>query len=189
MKKLLLFLIFSFVILNANEKIPYKLAKIKASHVAHNFHKLMKSNAQQKFKEGGTLLAAQFCTDNAVKLTKEFNNKLEKGISLKRISLKNRNSNSYPKEDEINILKALDLLEKSSVYLPKIIQMVDKDIFKVYFPATMSGKSCKKCHGLKKDIDLKVLKLFKDKYPKDKAMNFKSGQVRGAVVVTVKIKD
>ena len=55
MKKLLFFLIFCFVILNANDKIPYKLAKAKASHIVHDFHKLMKSSVQQRFQDGGIL--------------------------------------------------------------------------------------------------------------------------------------
>ena len=191
MKKILLFLVFCSIALSANDsnKIPYMNAKIKAKHIVHDFHTMMRTAVKRNFENGGILQAAKFCANKSSKLIKQFDNNLESGISIKRISLKNRNKDAYPQKDEIKILEAFDLLEKTSVYLPEIVQLNKENVYKVYFPATMSKKSCKQCHGLQQNMNKKVLSFFKNKYPNDKAFGFKGGEVRGAVVVTVELKD
>ena len=189
MKKILLVTLLFYVMGNANNSnIPYKIAEAKAKNVAHHFHTVMKTTMKQKLKEGGIISAAKFCVNNSKKTIEKFNQNLEKGISLKRVSLKNRNKDAYPLKEEINILKAFDLLESSAVYLPSITQVVGENKFKVYFPTTLSERTCKKCHGLEKNINPKVLRLIQHKYPNDKALNYEAGQVRGAVVVTVNLK-
>jgi hypothetical protein len=188
MKKILLVMV-CLILGNAEDsKIPYKMAEVKAKHVAHGFHSLMKNTMKKTLKECCILAAAKFCVNDSKKKLEEFNSKLEAGLSLKRISLKNRNKDAYPLKDEINIVKSFDLLEASSVYLPSITQVVGENKFKVYFPTTLSERTCKKCHGLEKDINPKVLRLIQHTYPNDKALNYKAGQVRGAVVVTVDMK-
>ena len=179
----------TIVTVNANDKLPYKIAQKKAIEVVHQFHKMMKINMGQRLKKGGTLEAAKFCIKNSAKEIKKFNKALEQGVSLKRVSLRNRNPNAYPTKEEIKILKAFELLENSSVYLPNFTQVAGENKYKVYFAATMSQRSCKKCHGLKKSINSKVLKILDAKYPNDKALGFRAGEVRGAVIVTVNLNN
>ena len=191
MKKVIFSIILYIVALNlANaQEVPYEIAKEKAKHIVHDFHTMMRTGVQRNFENGGILQAAKFCANKSSKLIEQFDNNLESGISIKRISLKNRNPDAYPQKDEIKILEAFDLLEKTSVYLPEIVQLKKENIYKVYFPATMSKKSCKQCHGMQQNMNKEVLGVFKTKYPNDKALGFKGGQVRGAVVVTVELKD
>jgi len=175
---------------NANEnKLPYEVALDKATHAVHLFHKMMKTNIKKSLQKGGLVEAANFCINNSVGAISKLNKTLAKdNISIKRVSLKNRNPKSYPKSNEIDILKSFDLLGKSSVYLPNIVQVSGDDEYKVYFAATMSKRTCKKCHGPKNSINKKVIKLLEKRYPSDKAFGFSAGEVRGAVVVTVKSK-
>ena len=88
----------------------------------------------------------------------------------------------------MKVLKAFELLEQSSTYLKPITQVSGEDTYKVYFPVTLSGKTCKMCHGQKNEINPKVLKLIQKNYPQDKAINYLAGEIRGAVVVTVHTK-
>jgi hypothetical protein len=170
------------------DEIPKNMAKTKAVEAVHRLHAIIKSNVKPRIKKEGVLSAAQFCANESFEKIKQLSDELAPDISIKRISLLNRNPDAYPLESEEGILKALELIEKSDAYLPEeIVQMVDETTYKVYFPSTMSSRNCKKCHGPASNIDPGVQKFFKTKYPQDKAIGFKSGQVRGAVVVTVKI--
>ena len=68
-------MIISFVcILNSSDIIlPYQEATIKAKHIAHKFHKLMKSNVKKHLKKGGIVEAAKFCINRSTDTIKRFN--------------------------------------------------------------------------------------------------------------------
>jgi hypothetical protein len=171
------------------EKIPYKIAQQKAKHAVHELHTIMKQNVKSKFKEGGIEAAAKFCADESYEKIKELDKKLGKDISIKRVSLFNRNPESYPEKSEKSIVKAFTMIARSDAHLPKqIVQVVDYTTYKVYSPAVMASRNCKLCHGKKNKVDPKVQQLFEEKYPNDNAYGFGSGEVRGAIVVTVKVK-
>ncbi|RXJ54172.1 Tll0287-like domain-containing protein [Candidatus Marinarcus aquaticus] len=175
---------------NEKETVPKDIALQEAKHAAHKLHTTLSSIVKAKFRHEGALAAATFCADESYTKIKELNEELGENISIKRVSLFNRNPKSSPQRDEIDILKAFDLLEESDAYMPNgIVQVADYNTYKVYFPAMMASKTCKVCHGNKSNLDPKIQTLFEEKYPSDKAFGFKSGQVRGAVIVTVKIKN
>lgn len=187
MRKVLFVVCFFITLLAADSKIviPKDKAILEAKKAVHKLHHMMRDEVKSNL-EKGVYLAAKFCAEESMEKIEKLNKKLGDNISIKRVSISNRNPASYPLKSEISIVKAFDLIEKSDAYMPKqIVQLVDDGIYKVYFPATMSSRSCKKCHGKADKIDKKTLAFFKDKYPNDKGLNFRSGQVRGAVVVTV----
>lgn len=189
-KNLILLCLCSILLANDAVVIPKDIALEKAKNAVHKLHTILSSNVKAKYQQEGVLSAAKFCTSESYSKIKELNKELGDRVFIKRVSFFNRNPSSYPQKDEVNIVKAFDLIEKSDAYLPKeVVQMVGYDRYKVYFPATMSGKTCKKCHGETSMVDPSIQKLFKEKYPYDKGYGFKSGEVRGAVIVTVKIED
>jgi|GEM_PF-412120 len=191
MKKIFILLCLCTILLADDAMvIPKDIALQKAKNAVHKLHSILSSNVKAKYQQEGALSAAKFCAFESYSKIKEINEELGNKVSIKRVSFFNRNPSSFPQKDEVNILKAFDLIERSDAYMPKeIIQMVGYDIYKVYFPATMSSKTCKKCHAEKTMVNPKVQKIFEEKYPYDKAYGFKSGEVRGAVIVTVKIED
>jgi hypothetical protein len=171
-------------------EIPKDQAVERAEEAAHRFHKMMKSHVKSRFKESGMISAARFCAEESHREIEKLNRELGPDISLKRISLENRNPDAYPLDSEADIIRAFELMESSNAYLPEqIVQMIDETTYKVYLPATMSSKNCKKCHGKEEEMDPEVRKYVQEHYPKDRATGFRSGQVRGAVVVTVRIHD
>jgi hypothetical protein len=147
--------------------------------------KTLGSNMKKNMKAGGPMKALDFCSQEAYTLTEKVNQKLPNGIKVKRISLKYRNPANKPQEDEMAVLEALQNLKKADVILPKqIVEKVDASTYKYYKPLIINKKVCLKCHGKITNQDLK--RAIKEKYPTDKATHYKMGDLRGAVVVTIK---
>ena len=54
-----------------------------------------------------------------------------------------------------------------------------------YMKALFIKPVCLACHGPAKDISPKVMAILKNRYPHDKAIGYKTGQLRGAISVKV----
>ena len=147
--------------------------------------KTLGSNMKKNMKAGGPMQALDFCSKEAYNLTEKVNKELPKGVSVKRITLKERNPANLAQKDEAAVLKALVELKNQNIVLPKqLIQKVDANTYKVYKPLVINKKVCLKCHG---DIQNKKLKAeIEKRYPADKATHYKMGDLRGAVVTTIK---
>jgi len=147
--------------------------------------KTLGSNMKKNMKAGGPMQALDFCSQKAYTLTEKVNKELPKGVSVKRITMKVRNPANKPEADEAAVLEALTKLKSANVILPKqIVQKVDKNTYKVYKPLVINKKVCLKCHG---DVQNKKLKAeIEKRYPQDKAMHYKMGDLRGAIVTTIK---
>ncbi|MGE4457349.1 MAG: DUF3365 domain-containing protein [Arcobacteraceae bacterium] len=189
MKKILLLSLLSFSLFaqQSADETPYNIALEKANHALHELHSMIRGNMQAEKQKGGILSTARFCANKSYANIEELNKEFEEGISIKRVSLANRNPKSYPEEDEKKVLEAFTLLADSLSYLPhEIVQLKEDGVYKIYFPSVMSSKNCKACHGLANQTNLEVQQFMKKRYPNDKAFGFKTGQIRGAVIVTVK---
>jgi hypothetical protein len=141
-------------------------------------------NMKAHMKKGGPMDALNFCANKAYSLTESVNKKLKDGVSVKRISLKERSSINRAEADEAKVLKAMQTLKDANVVLPKhMVQKVSKDVYKFYKPLVINKGVCLKCHG---DIQNKNLKdAIAKRYPQDKATGYKMGDLRGAIVVTI----
>ena len=147
--------------------------------------KTLGSNMKKNMEAGGPMQALDFCSKEAYNLTEKVNKGLPKGVSVKRITLKARNSANSAQKDETTVLEALAKLQSANVVLPKmLIEKVDANTYKVYKPLVINKKVCLKCHG---DIQNKKLKAeIEKRYPADKATHYKMGDLRGAIVTTIK---
>jgi len=147
--------------------------------------KTLGSNLKKNIKAGGPLKALDFCSQEAYNLTEKTNQKLPNGVRVKRISDRYRNPANKPSADELTVLRSLQMLQDAHVILPKqLVQKVDAHTYKYYKPLVINKKLCLKCHGDVKETDLK--RAIHERYPVDKAMHYKMGDLRGAVVVTIK---
>jgi hypothetical protein len=148
--------------------------------------KTLGSNLKSHMKAEGSVGAAKFCMTNAYPLTDSVDAQLGKDVSIKRISLKYRNPANRPGEKEGKILRSLETLEQQGVILPEyLVERADQDTYKFYKPLRINKQVCLKCHG---DIagNKELSGFMKENYPEDKATGYKMGDLRGAVVVTIK---
>ena len=148
--------------------------------------KTLGGSLKKHLKSEGPMGAVKFCSTNAYPLTDSINTELGENVSIKRISLKYRNPANKPTENEANVLTSLETLKNSGVMLPPyMLEQVDKETYKFYRPLTINKGVCLKCHGTMSDTP-KLAKFINKNYPEDKAFGYKMGDLRGAIVVTVK---
>lgn len=146
--------------------------------------KTLGKNMKMKMKSGGLIPALNFCSNEAYALTNEVNQKLPKGVSVKRISAQSRNPLNTPSQSELQVLESLEKLKSLNVVLPKgVVQKVTEKTFKYYKPLLIKKPVCLQCHGNIVNEDVK--NAIASKYPNDKATGYKFGDLRGAVVVTI----
>ncbi|BCD67251.1 DUF3365 domain-containing protein [Nitratiruptor sp. YY09-18] len=146
--------------------------------------KTLGGNLKKHLKKGGPADALEFCAMRAAELTAKVDNELGKNVSIKRVTLKSRNPANEAQGDERAVLEALEKLKQNSVLLPKELVEKTKDGYKYYKPLVINKPVCLKCHG--QNIDPKLQAKIKSIYPTDKAIGYKMGDLRGAIVVEIK---
>ncbi|MGB3961711.1 MAG: DUF3365 domain-containing protein [Sulfurimonas sp.] len=146
--------------------------------------KTLGSNLEKHMKSGGVMDAFGFCSDEAYPLTEGVNKKLEKGVSVKRISAKYRNPANAPTTDEMAVLESFKAMQESNNLPAYLVKQIDEKTFKYYKPLVIEKEVCLKCHGkITKDSELD--KALTQRYPLDTAINYDMNNLRGAVVVTI----
>jgi len=163
----------------------YKAEKKIAKEAIGKLLKNFKKNFKPAMKKGGPVGATNFCSQKAKSITEDVNKKLKNGVSIKRISLKPRNPKNMANENEKAILTTLEALQENNVVLPKmLVQKLDDKHIRVYKPITLKPM-CVICHGSEDKLDKKAYEAIKEKYPNDKAIGYKVGDLRGAFVVDI----
>jgi len=182
-KAIILSAILSVSLLNATTN---KEIKIEAKAAIMKMGKTLKANMKKNMKKGGALQAAKFCSNKATDIEKDINTKYKKGISVKRISLKYRNPDNAPVDDEKIILEQIQRDFNNGKKIPKmIVKQISKNEYKVYKPIFLEKKVCLKCHGDIQHRNKKAYKIIKSKYQNDKAIDYKAGDFRGAFVAKI----
>ena len=176
MKKIILFLI---VMANLNSQDLQKVFYTGQSS-AKTLIKTLGKNMKQYMKKGDIEGAVNFCANNGLGLTDKVSKKLGKNVSIKRISLKYRNPMNKPTKTEARILF---MLENSKA--PLLTKVSDTE-YKFYKPLRIGKPVCLKCHGKGDDIPEIARKTIGNFYPNDNATGYEFGDLRGAIVVTIK---
>jgi hypothetical protein len=145
----------------------------------------LKSELQTHMKADKTGLAAMgFCTAQADNITKEINAKLPKYASVRRTAMKTRNQNNAADALDQKVMAEYEASIAAKTFLPADIKVVEEgDTTRVYKPLVTKGV-CLKCHGT--DISKEIQGEIKTHYPKDQAIGFKQGSLRGVIVAEIK---
>lgn len=185
MKKLFIIGLLFSTLIYAQELSLSQVTKMATDANSELVSQLKKGLKKAKRKDGLKAMG-DFCVDDSKKIVEKLNKKLGNKISIKRISFNNRNKDAKVLENEKNILKAFELIQKSDAYEPKeIVQIIDDNSYKVYFPIKMKSRACKNCHGLDKKVDKDLKKRFFKVYKNNNGYGYKTGEIRGAVVVSI----
>lgn len=149
----------------------------------------LKSSLDSALATGDTKAAVETCSVIGQSIAKGISDK--NNISIKRVSLKNRNPNGKPDSFEKESLIEFDNLKNSNTLKPshETFSIVNENGVKYfrYMKPIVTAKTCLQCHGNPEQIKEEVKSTLLKNYPKDLATGYKEGDVRGAVSVKIKI--
>jgi len=147
----------------------------------------MRDSLLTQLEKGDVLSAVSVCSELSQNIIKEKQQKY--GFYIRRVSEKYRNEKNKPDEYELSILKNLENLSKEGKLQDEYYEIVEEKDGKYlhYFKPILVQPMCLSCHGEYSSIPEDVRKFLKEKYPKDKAFGYKSGDFRGAVSIKIKI--
>lgn len=158
--------------------------------IADEFTKTIKSVLVNKMQTGGEISALSVCSDTAQMMTANFSDL--KGIQVKRVSFKNRNDSDYPDPFEFQGLKYFEemnekgILKEGSEYV-KIVTENNGEYIRYLKPIFVSDV-CLNCHGDQSLLSSEVRDILVQHYPNDKAVDYKNGELRGAVSIQKKLE-
>ena len=128
-------------------------------------------NVASAIQDSGTVYAINFCNSNAVAFTDQFSGGKIK--SIQRLTNKERNPDNALRSEQDKLI-----FENFSYENRDTVIKVDKEII-YYKPIKIAVPSCLNCHGNASDIKPEVLQAIALKYPNDKALYYKEGDLRG----------
>ena len=150
---------------------------------AMEFMKDLKGVLISQIQTNGVIQAVSVCSDTAQILTNNFG--IQKGVYIKRISLKNRNENNFPDNFEKKVLSKFEMLHQSKELNSETehAEIVQEGEFKYlrYLKPILVQAECLNCHGSETEIMPEVKQLIAQEYIDDKAIGYKIGDLRGAV--------
>lgn len=163
-------------------------AKIVADKAAGEFMKELKSILVVEMKKGGPENALNVCSDTAQEFAKTYS--VKKGMTVRRVSFMNRNEANVPDDAEVMWLKECENMMKAENFNKdtlffRVERTANSRTLHLAKPILLA-EECVVCHGTEEQIPKNIKKLIVEKYPDDKAVNFKPGDLRG--LVTVKMK-
>jgi hypothetical protein len=152
---------------------------------ANDFMKSLKAVLVNEIRVNGIVSAVSVCSDTAQMLTNNFGH--ETGVYIKRVSFRNRNPLNKPDEFEADYLQKFEELFRNGELFPQTefaeIEEADGQKFIHYMKPILVQSECLGCHGMENEIPESVKAVLNEKYPEDKAVNFRTGDLRGAVSV------
>jgi hypothetical protein len=150
---------------------------------AMEFMKDLKGVLINQIQTNGVLQAVSVCSDTAQVLTNNFG--VQRGVYIKRVSLKNRSVNNFPDDFEKKVLNKFELLHQNKELNSETehVEIVQEGEFKYlrYLKPILVQAECLNCHGGETDIMPEVKQLIAQGYSDDKAIGYKIGDLRGAV--------
>jgi hypothetical protein len=136
-------------------------------------------------EEGGTANGVEYCSVDAIPLTRLVEAGLEGDLTLKRSSFRYRNPANAPDEAEEMALRYFeDAILADGEAPPHYVQRVSREELRYYQPLFV-GQFCLQCHGDPDAMDPETRSKLAVKYPGDLATGYKAGDFRGVVRVSV----
>lgn len=144
------------------------------------------ANVAKAIKEQGIAGAVDFCSEKAIPLTDSVAAAFT--APIQRLSDKNRNPNNGLKtvSDSLAWQQMKELVADTLHNNKHFVAANNKEIY-YYKAITIGMPTCLSCHGDKQNtIEQTTLKTIQQKYPLDKATDYKLGDLRGMWKVKIK---
>lgn len=132
---------------------------------------------------GGFEGAVKVCAEKAQAETKRY--AAEHGIQIRRVSTKARNRANRPDDWERARLEEWAAALQAGETLPEFAESGKAEgEYRLLVPIRIQAM-CLSCHGGEQQIPVAVKALLKEHYPRDAAVNYRNGDLRGAFSVTL----
>ena len=184
MKKILTALCLSVLTSGVSAEFDESAELDRAKKATAAFAGALKSELVSAMQSGGPIEAIDVCNTRAVLIGEEVS--LEQGMTLSRVSLKNRNPDNAPNEWQAEVLGSFES-RKAAGEAPATLawhEVADSENGREFrfMKAIPTGAICLACHG--ETIAAPVAEKLAELYPEDKATGYSEGDLRGAFVVT-----
>ena len=136
---------------------------------------------QAKMAAEGPVAAIGFCNLEALPLTAEVARAHPEVKAVRRIGVRTRNPANEGDEMDRRALAKLAEGWKTGVTAPVV--MSDGKNGSRYYRPLPTAATCLSCHGPAESIPVPVAASLREFYPRDEAIGFKVGELRGAIVV------
>jgi hypothetical protein len=156
----------------------------RVAAAAGGLGEVLKQLLAEELKKGGFDGAAKSCSESAQTVTEEYAK--EKGMEIRRVSLKYRNRKDQPDEWESARLREWADAGGPPKEVFATVTENGRQYLRYLKPITMQAM-CLSCHGAPAQIPAGVSALLKERYPRDKATGYKAGDLRGAFSVTLAV--
>ncbi|WP_372367621.1 DUF3365 domain-containing protein [Candidatus Uabimicrobium sp. HlEnr_7] len=169
-----------------------KQAQIIGQESSTTVLRVMMMKLMEEIQQGGTVKAAKFCSVHAQELTSQIQEKFTKKITIKRTSQKNRNQKNTPNNEEKQALKFFveEIKTKKQAPSHHLVKVrLDDQLFINYYKPLYVAPLCIQCHGSEVNLKPELKKMLKEKYPNDKAVNFKKGDFRGVLKISIPVAE
>lgn len=134
-------------------------------------------NLMKALKEKGPEGAVTFCNLKAMHLTDSM--AVKHSATIKRVSDKPRNPINKANAIELEHIETFKKVVLEGEEVKPIVEELNNSEVNFYYPITTNAM-CLKCHGSpNKEVTPSTLSTLKSLYPKDMALGYESGQVRG----------
>ena len=160
--------------------------KKSAMTTTKEFAKKLGSHMKAAMKEGGPANAVKVCSEVAPDLTGEISRKT--GWKVTRVGTRVRNSMlGSPDVWEQKVLAQFEERKLKGESFKKMAysEVVEEPNGKYFrfMKAIEVQSGCLQCHGGEGDVLPEVEMILEERYPHDKARNYKTGDLRGAVSI------
>jgi len=136
-------------------------------------------------EEGGAVGALDFCSTEALPLTRQVQAGLGGGLEVKRTSFRVRNPANAPDQaEEEALLHFEEAIGAGGPTPSSYVQRVSDAEYRYYKPLFVA-EVCLQCHGAPEALDPEVQTLLSERYPEDLAAGYAVGDFRGVVRVSV----
>ena len=171
--------------LAANASEDKAALKAEATSIVKKFGGTLKPHLKGAMKSSGPVMAIEVCSVQAPAIAAQLTK--ETGWNVKRVSLKARNSSTAtPDAWETKVLKQFDERQANGEPAKKMAYAEIVDGQYRFMKAQGVEPLCLKCHG--EQVKAEVQAALKLNYPKDTAMGYKLGEIRGAFSLTKDLK-
>lgn len=151
--------------------------KLKAT--AGELKKTLMGELKSKISQGPAV-AVEFCSKNALNITKQVADK--NGVNIKRVTDKIRNPKNAMDEGDKKVFAKFAEAIKQNGKAGEPIIVNENGVAKYYEPLVI-GEMCVVCHGDKENMAKATTDAVDAAYPKDLAKGYKIGELRGMIVV------